>query len=350
MLMDMVHLNGRSAPDPLRQQIFEILNGYLSDNAWMNWILVDAISAVGELEFGITAESIVAEYEEIAGTPISDDCGRRALSAYVATYDHLASELYQEAFYEAISTQTRSAVLVRALADPDADPMSLDFAIRELGRYPSDDAVPQLQRLSRTPLTGTSSMQASVAVFAEAIGQLARMGAGLPPIADLSEDANLRAWYQVRPLIHAFNTSPPPSKALINAHWAAFRTADVGATLDVLLRLMRDSQVFGGSVKLDFITSCADGMRSLCLSALEPGYEPKTLFPIYDRSLELLQRHRQFALACLGKVGRSTDSECVESWLEDTTLGPDAVRALRAIEARSPMLPPWISSSPAASK
>jgi len=334
MLMDMVHLNGRGAPDGQRQEIFEILNGYLSDNAWMNWILVDAISAVGALEFGITVEGIVAEYEQIAGEPISEETGRRALSAYVATYDHPASDLYCEAFYEGISTPTRSAVLVRALADPTADPMSLDFAIRDLGRYPSDEAVPQLKKLSLTPIIGTSSMQASVAVFAEAIGQLGRMGEGLPPIADLSANATLRAWQQVRPLIYAFNTAAPTTQGVINALWAAFREAGAGAALDVLLRLMRDSQVFKSGARLNFIASCRDGMRVLCLAAIEPGYAAETLFPVYDRAGELVQRHRQFALACLGEVGRSSDRERVERWLEDAGLGADAVRTLRAIQAR----------------
>lgn len=334
LLMDLVHLSGRRAPPEQRQEVYDILSAYLSDNAWMNMILVDAISAVGELEFGITVEDITANYEEIARKPISDEVGRRALSAYVATYDHPASDLFSQAFYDRISAETRSAVLVRALGHPDADPMSLDFAIRELGRHPSHEAVPLLTRFSLAPTTQTSSVQASVAVFAEAISQLARMSEALVPIADLSPSPDLRAWQQVRPLIHAFNLSPQSGQSMIDNSWAAFRAASDSAAMDVLLRLMRDSRFFGGDVRLDFIPLCDDGLRALCLAAIEPSYVASTMFRVYEGHDELVRRHRQFALACLGGVGRSSDGDRIEIWREDRALGTDAVRALRAIEAR----------------
>jgi len=334
LLMDMIHLNGRRAPQEQREEIFDILNGYLSDNAWINMIVIDALSAVGEIEFGLTPENIAADYEEIARQPLTEDIGRRALSAYVATYDHPASDLFSEAFFEGISAETRSAVLVRALADPDADPMSLDFAIRDLGRHMSTEAVPLLRKFALAPKAQTGSIQASVALFAEAISQLARLGEPLPALPDPSADADLRAWQMVRPLIHAFNLSPEPSQRIIDEFWASFRAAGEAAAVNVLLRLMRECGVFRGDVRLEFIRFCSDGVRELCLRVLEPNYVPSTMFRPYERPNELLRRHRQFALACLAEVGRSSDRNHLECWREDPTVGTDAIRALRAIERR----------------
>jgi hypothetical protein len=343
MLMDLIHFTGRRAPQEQRQEIYDILMGFLSDNAWMNAILMDAISAVGDIPFGLTVENILADYEQIAGEPLSDETARRALSSYSCTYDHPASDLFCEAFNERLSNEQRSAVLVRALNDPTAASMSLEFAMRELGRYPSEESIPVLTQYSFVPKQDTESAQSSVVCFVEAIAQLARLGQPLIPIGDLSSDPDIRAWQGVRQLIHSFNCSPQPASEDIDAQWAAFRDAGDGAAMDVLLKI-HESQVFPGDVRLDFATSCRDGLRALCLAVMEPEYVASSMFLRMllepgkagraERQAEMLRSHRRYALSCLGLVGRSSDRERIERWREDPQLGESAVRALRSIESR----------------
>ncbi len=313
MLMDLIHFTGRRASEHQRQELYDILMGLLSDNVWMNSILMDAISAVGEIPFGLTVENILADYEEIAREPLSDETARRALSSYTCTYDHPASDLFCEAFNERLSRENRSAVLVRALYDPTAASMSLEFAMRELGRYPSTEATPVLTQFSFVPKQETESVQSSVVCFVEAIGQLARLGQSLVPIEDLSPDPDIWAWQEVRQLIHSFNISPQPAPKHFDALWTAFRAAGDGAAMDVLLRI-HELQVFRGDVQLDFTACCGDGLRSLCLAVIEPGYVASSMFLRFlreagkvgreEREAEMVRNHRQYALACLILRGR----------------------------------------------
>lgn len=132
-LLDLIHFGGQSAPDKQKEAIHEVLTGYLSDNAWMNMALVDAITAVGELDFGISIEGVTAELNDIAEQPPSDEISARACSAYTATYDHPSDDVFCEAFYERVSPIVRAAVLVRVISDHSIDSMTLGFAVRELG-------------------------------------------------------------------------------------------------------------------------------------------------------------------------------------------------------------------------
>lgn len=332
-LLDLIHFAGRSAPDKQKEAVHEVLTGYLSENAWMNTILFDAINAVGELDFGISVESITAELKDIAEQPPSDEIAARACSAYTATYDHPADDVFCEAFYECVSPEVRAAVLVRVIAYHSIDSTTLGFAVRELGKAPSVEAIPYLMRLSDSPIIETHSTQSSVAVFCEAICQLARMGETLADSDELSRDSTLRVWQLVRPLIYAFNVTPTLANTEINRLWDTFCAAGDNVVMDVIYRIMGHSRYFIGDANVDFTTHCAEGLRSICLNALHPNYTTESLFK-YEGGAELIGEHRRFAFSCLEQVARSSDKGLVESWLEDALFGENAVRTLRAIENR----------------
>ncbi len=334
-LLDIIHFGGRSAADDQRSAIYDVLVGYLSDNAWMNTILVDAITAVGELELGLSVESIVEDLEDIAAQEPTKEIADRARSAYSSTYDHPAEDKFCEAFFERISPETKTAILIRAIADPGADSMTLEFAIRDLGRASSEQAIPFLHPFSFAPMTETVSTQSAVAVFCEAIGQLAQLEAPLQQIEDDAVSAALRAWHGTRSLLYALNMPVVPGQAQIDALWAAFRSADDGAAMDVVFRLVKESRYLGGDASVDFLGKCADGLRSLALAVIGPNYAPQSIFK-HEGGRDLAKRHRQFAFHCLEHVGRSTDKALIEMWRDDSELGRASVSTLRAIETRRP--------------
>lgn len=188
-------------------------------------------------------------------------------------------------------------------------------------------------KLSASPIVETHSKQASVAVFCNAISQLARMGETLAGSEEFSHTSTLRAWQLVRPLIYAFNATPTPEITAINRLWDSFRAAGDGVTVDVIYLIMEHSRHFVGDANVDFILHCSEGIRSICLSVLQSSYTTETLFK-YESGTELIGKHRQFAFSCLSRVARSSDKGLIESWLEDPLFGEDAVKTLRTIESR----------------
>lgn len=332
-LLDLIVFSGGTASEKQKAEIEKVLNSYLSDNPWMNTFLIDAISAVGKLDFGISVESIKDELKDIAKQPPIAEIAARACSAYTATYDHPARDVFCEAFNEHVSSEVRTAVLVRVIADISIDSMTLAFAIGDLGKWPSIEAIPYLKKLSTAPVSETASPQSSVAVFCEAISQLARLGEPLEVESELSDILTLRAWQLVRPLIYALNITPTPDDTKFERLWEAFATDNDSGTMDVIYRTMMDSRFFLRDSRIDFIDHCAEGLRSICLEVLQPNYFAETIFKS-ESDRNLIENHRRFAFSCLAEVARSSDKFLIEQWCEDACLGADAIKTLRIIEGR----------------
>lgn len=334
LMTNVVHFGGHHSPEPQRLEIFDILQSYLSDrDPWMNMILLDAIRAVGELDFGLDIDAITADFAAIAERPVSVEGAQVAMAAYTSTYDHHASHIFHHAFYERLTQEQRIAVLVRAAGDPLSDSFGLVWVVRDLARQPDPAALEVLAPLAVSPKAVSHSVQSAVLVFAEAVGLLARLGAVLPPVStDPAASASELAWLRVRPLIYSFNATSAVSHATTDGHWHAFQEVGAGAAMDVLMHLMKESRALGAEVRMEFQSECKAGLRILCLQTLQPEYCGTSLFDRFQPT-EAERRHREFALEMLGTIGRTTDRPAIERWLEDQALGGAALDTLRSMES-----------------
>lgn len=329
MICDIIRFRGSELGDNDRKAVRDGLNGFLTDNPWMNSSVIDALAGVGGIEHDFTVEDAVREYEAMLALPETPETCSLAISAVTRTYDHPSADLYWEAFYDELAVGKRQALLLRGLRDPAADPWFISDILRALRRDPTRQAEPVLQRLALGPRLDGHSHQYAVLVYAEAIGMLAQLHLPLDPPDAPSADAMLRAWFEAAPLIHALNggTGSPSTDA--------FLACGAPEAFDVIQRLKREAANLGlrEGIDLGFERRWPDMVRELARAALVAERAPVSAFARFQVGRTLEEDHVDAALQLLETVGWSTDLRLIESWLDHPRHGERALATARALEA-----------------
>lgn len=76
IICDIIRFCGRDLGDDDRAVVREILDGFLSDNPFMNSTVLDALEGVGGLEHDFTVEAAVQEYEAMLDQPETQRAAR----------------------------------------------------------------------------------------------------------------------------------------------------------------------------------------------------------------------------------------------------------------------------------
>lgn len=329
IVCDIIRFRGSELSDDDRAAVREILDGYLSDNPFMNSTVFDALEGVGGIDHDFTVEAAVREYEAMLDEPETPESCALAVSAVTQTYDHPYSDIYWEAFYEVLAVEKRQALLVRGLRDRDRDAWFINDIFRGLRRDPTPAAEPELQRLALGPLTEGHSHQFAVVVFAEAISLLAAMNLPLDPSQPVPDDEAMRAWYCAAPLIHALNGgggSPSVDD---------FMSCGVAQAFDVVQRLRREARNLGfrDNPDIAFYRRWPDMVRDLARVVLSADYVAASIFARFQFGQPLEEEHIDAALQLMAEVGRPTDLKLVQRWLEHPRHGEQALTTARALEA-----------------
>lgn len=329
IVCDIVRFRGSELSDDDRAVVRELLDGYLSDNPFMNSTVFDALEGVGGLDHDFTVEDAVREYEAMLDEPETPESCSRAVSAVTQTYDHPYSDIYWEAFYDVLAVEKRQALLLRGLRDRDRDAWFINDILRGLRRDPTPAAEPELQRLAMGPLCEGHSHQFAVLVFAEANALLATMNLPLNPPQPVPDDVTMRAWYCAAPLIHALNGgggSPPVDD---------FVACGVAQSFDVVQRLRREARNLGfrDNPNIVFESSWPDMVRDLVRVVLSADYFAASIFASFQFGQPLDEEHVDAALQLMAKVGRPTDLQLVQGWLDHPRHGEQALATARALEA-----------------
>lgn len=329
IICDIIRFRGRDLSDDDRAVVREILDGFLSDNPFMNSSVLDALEGVGGLEHDFTVEAAVQEYEAMLEQPETPESCSWAVSAVTRTYDHPYSNIYWEAFYDVLAVEKRQALLLRGLRDQDRDAWFINDILRGLRRDPTPQAAPELQRLALGPLLEGHSHQFAVIVYAEAIAMLATMNLSLDPPEPTPDDAIERAWFAAAPFIHALNGGDS------NPSTEAFVASGAAPAFDVVQRLRREARNlgFGGHPDIAFERRWPGMVRDLALAALAPDYVAASIFSRLQFSRSLEEDHVNAALQLLATVGRLTDLRLVQDWLDHPRHGEQALATARALEA-----------------
>lgn len=278
IVCDIIRFRGSELSNDDRTVVRELLDGYLSDNPFMNSTVFDALQGVGGLDHDFTVEDAVREYEAMLDEPETPESCSRAVSAVTQTYDHPYCDIYWEAFYDVLAVEKRQALLLRGLRDRDRDAWFVNDILRGLRRDPTPAAEPELQRLATGPLREGHSHQFAVIIFAEANALLATMNLPLNPPQPVPDDVTVRAWYCAAPLIHALNGgggSPPVDD---------FVACGVAQSFDVVQRLRREARNLGfrDNPNIAFESRWPDMVRDLVRVVLSADYVAASIFASFQ--------------------------------------------------------------------
>jgi energy-coupling factor transporter ATP-binding protein EcfA2 len=329
IVCDIIRFRGSELDDDDRAVVRELLDGYLSDNPFMNSTVFDALEGVGGLDHDFTVEDAVREYEAMLDEPETPESCSRAVSAVTQTYDHPCSDIYWEAFYEVLAVEKRQALLLRGLRDRDRDTWFINDILRGLRRDPTRAAEPELQRLALGPMLERHSNQFAVMVYAEAIALLATMNLPLDPPQSVPDDDDTRAWYCAAPLIHALNGGGASPSVDV------FVACGIAQAFDVVQRLRREARNLGfrDNPNIAFESRWPDMVRDLARVVLSTDYVAVSIFTRFQSGEPLEEEHVDAALQLIAKVGRPTDLQLVQGWLEHPRHGEQALATARALEA-----------------
>lgn len=330
MIGDIVRFRGSESSEGDRETVRELLNGYLGDdNIFLNSTVFDALAGVGGIENDFSIAAAVEEYEAMLALPESPEACSVAVSAVTRTYDHPFSDVYWEAFYDVLAIEKRQALLLRGLREQPGDPWFIADILRALSRDPTPEAEPELQRIALWPRLDGHSHQYAIISFAEAIGMLAKLKLPLDPPEAPPQDAMMAAWYQVAPLIHALNGG---QGATIVENFIA---CGVAPAFDVVQRLKREYRNvgFGSLTDIAFESRWPDTIRDLCRAVLAKDYVAASAFARFQFGSSLEEDHVNAALQILANVGRPTDLQLVQTWLDHTHHGEQALATARVLEA-----------------
>lgn len=329
LICDIIRFRGSELGESDRDAVRDALNGFMTDNPWMNSSVIDALAGVGGIEHDFTVEDAMLEYEAMLALPETPETCSLAVSAVTRTYDHPYADVYWEAFYDKLAVGKRQTLLLRGLRDPEGNPWFINDILRALRRDPTHKAEPVLQRLALGPRLDGHSHQYAVLVFAEAVVMLAQLNLPLDPPEAPPADALLRAWHEAAPLIYALNggTRSAPTDSLL--------ACGAPEAFDVIQRLKREAVSLGacGLVELGFERRWPNMVRELARATLVAERAPVSAFARFQFGRTLEEDHIDAALQLLETVGRSTDLRLIARWLDHPRHGERALATARALEA-----------------
>lgn len=323
---------GNRLDDDRRAAVGALLESWLNNNSpVLNGAIFDVLSMIGCWTPNTTVEDALRNFKEVLAQPASDEVSQEALTLYIHTFDHPDRDTISEAFYEGLTAEERKAFFARAAGARDRYSMAMAFVLADVARDPSPEAIPALLHYARLPERDTMSFQDSVSIFANAVGALAKLGVARPA-SDSQSDEIETVWAAIGALIYAQNSECGEDAA--HLAWQELERRP-GHAFDPIVLIEGTGRHW---IKVDVTLSGSFTAEVLRLSraSLQPGYSPASIFG--DRAAgmtDLPEAHRSFALSVLQEYGSASDLELVREWLEDKALGDIALRAARAIEARS---------------
>ncbi len=330
---DLVRFHGNSTPPEVQATLRETLDSWMSDNPWMNSIVVDAYPGVGGLESELTVEDAASEFEEILAHSDFDEKNSMALSSVLRTWDHPYSEIYSEAFYQHISEPKRQAILLSAIEVADGDAMFLDGVVSALIDLPTPAAAPRLRVFAKRPWPHNHGPQWAVRMYANAVALLAQLDEPLGELDTTDLPDEELAWRRGAKLLYAFNSTRTVSDAELARLWTSFVACGAAAAIDVVRNLHREGNALEHQAQTAFIERCPAGMLTLCRNVLAADYEGRSIFRSFSGEGHT-DKHRGFALQVLGEIGRRSDLALLRRWLDHSSLGEAALSAARRVEAR----------------
>jgi hypothetical protein len=157
------------------------------------------------------------------------------------------------------------------------------------------------------------------------------MNLPLDPPQPAPDDVTMRAWYCAAPLIHALNGgggSTPLDE---------FVACGVAQSFDVVQRLRREARNLGfrDNPNIAFESRWPDMVRDLVRVVLSADYFAASIFPRFQFGQPLEEEHVDAALQLMAKVGRPTDLQLVQGWLDHPRYGEQALATARMLEANS---------------
>ena len=155
----MLTLHCYNLPEDERQRFITLAESWLTnENPVMNGCVIDVLKVLGALDDDFTPAQAAAEFEEILALPPSQEANERAFSIYCQMFDHPYDSAYGEA-YSGMSEAQRRALLARAVHTEATDSMFYSFLLSEVGKRPTPELVPVLQRVALAPAIDTISIQ-----------------------------------------------------------------------------------------------------------------------------------------------------------------------------------------------
>ena len=332
-LADIVRFRGAELPDSERAQVHETLSGWLSEtDVWTNTTILDALEGVGGFETDFNADDAVQEFEALLTAP-EGVSAKACSSAVIRTWDHPLSDIYYEAFYERLAPDLRQRILLHGLHEPEIDAMFLADLLHALARDPPPEPPPRLAEFCRRPWRHQHSQQDAVRVYALALALLATIGAPIAPMDETSLNEVEVAWLRAAPLVYAFNAPQPTPAAEMQAGWDALEACGAAVAFDIVYFLQREI-AFWPTPRVTFEAHFPAGMLRMARQVLAPGYASRSIFERGPRPDEKDQRHREFALQLIGRLGRRSDMDLLRRWAEHPAHGQSAIAAARLIEGR----------------
>lgn len=328
-----VHMCGRSLDEDVRDAMAAVLEGFETDNIWLQSSIVEAFAAVDRL--GAVLPSAEELAETIRADVLAMDDGPEAWRAASGVFssqwepDDIVGPYYEA--LQVLNDGEQLMLFVRAARWVDG--VSRSWALeRVIDAMPSGNPAfdEQLREVFAEAATGAPALAGMLNenfdVHLHGVRGLARLGAPLPPYP--SNDVDALAWHLVDQLILDMETGVLDSSAswdriMDECPWAAINVLFEWRFAGRMPRLAGDSdtQVLGRLFRRapgEFRRLFEWGLEHLA-DALEPRRPP------------FGDTREGFMIRALGGVGGMGTAELIRPFLAEPALADDAVKAIREL-------------------
>lgn len=331
------------------QLVHRLLQGFETDNMFVNTVLFETMALYGCLEPPVSFEAALSEMRAL----IAPGAGQDAAAVEIAnTYgsspgDFLASlaygqlsklfeDVFLDAYYEAysaLSDEEKCDILCLAAKAPDAG-FTTDWILQELRRFGGARALPIYQHFASRIETDTPFTQGAVSCFLISIEGLARL-TDVPPSYQGGGSPEHRAWEIMGEILfrHSRAGAGEDQTNRIRNLWARLTGPVALAAGDVLYQIKNASWRFQDRDSLGLmIPAFSPEVQQILMQCI--GHKD-SLPSIFSHGGSSNRDLLPFLVETLGRIGDAAAIPTLQAIAEERNVGKAAILAIQAIQKRS---------------
>lgn len=323
----------RSLSEPDRVRYAALVETWLSDDGWMNGIVLDALKALDAFEDAFSVEEAVGEFRSVLALPSSQVSAEAAYRIWSNIFDHPYDAIYYQGYDQLLEAE-KAELLTRALNADSRYSMFHAFLLSEVARRPSPAMVPALTKFALYPRQDTSSYQDAIDVFQHAVEALAKLGAPMPDELP-GDDEIQRAWRHARRILFILQRPNISREDYIEETNDDWRQLINLRAIDLIMRLISSRyRPSDTDTTRKIIAWSSRSILTLSRNALSDDRPPFSAFRMHSKWPNVSHEITEYALGIIEEFGDRSDLKRIEHLLDDLTFGKRAIRAARAIEGR----------------
>jgi hypothetical protein len=325
-----------------------MLEGFQTNNLFVNTVLLETLSAYGGLNIGMDAEDAAFEMRALIRPGVVANAEIREIAAQLqvqpATFlanqargclDKMWEDVFQNVYWDAyaiLSSVEKFDLLTLALSEGERDGMFMDWKLRELLNLDDSRAVITFRRFAADIEAPSPFPQQATATYIRGIEGCARWDAA-PVQRPISEEAVRAAWHAIGDILFWLYKDLTGHREAISSLWRRVDGQVLLAAGDVLHQLAssrwRSPQEQEPEVNL--VALFPDEARRIAEGCLN---HEGALPSVFMSNAYIDEQVIRFLIGVLGRCGNGGSLTILKVYAEIDRFGHAAVEAIQLIQQR----------------